>query len=238
MGGIFPDIWKLANVIPIFRKGDKSEPSNYRPIALLSCIGKLQERIVFKNMYNFLIDNNLLYKYQSGFLPHHSTVFKLIDIFHNNCQSFDNNMFSCIVFCDVSKAFDRVWHKGLLFKLRQNGIDGKLFEWLNSYLSQRKQKVCFKSCYSGLKSIFAGVPQGSVLWPLLFLVYINDIAKQLLSLTRLFTDDSSLFYAAANIADIAGIIYHDLQLLSNWAKQWLVTFNLLKTEAVLFTLKN
>ena len=235
--GIFPDIWKLANVIPIFKKGDKSEPSNYRPVALLSCIGKLQERIVFKNMYNFLIDNNLLYKYQSGFLPHHSTVFQLIDIFHNICQAFDNSMFSCIVFCDVSKAFDRVWHKGLLFKLRQNGIDGKLLEWLNSYLSQRKQKVCFKSCYSGLKSIFAGVPQGSVLGPLLFLVYINDIAKQLLSLTRLFADDSSLFYAAASIADIAGIINHDLQLLSNWAKQWLVTFNPLKTEAVLFTLK-
>ena len=235
--GIFPDTWKLANVIPIFKKGDKSQPSNYRPVALLSCIGKLQERIVFKNLYNFLLDNNLLYKYQSGFLPHHSTVFQLIDIFHNICQAFDNNMFSCIVFCDVSKAFDSVWHKGLLFKLRQNGIEGKLLEWLNSYLSQRKQKVGLKSCFSGLKSIFAGVPQGSVLGPLLFLVYINDIAKHLLSLTRLFADDSSLFYSAAHIADIAGIINHDLQLLTNWAKQWLVTFNPLKTEAVLFTLK-
>ena len=106
-------------------------------------------------------------------------------------------MFSCIVFCDVSKAFDRVWHKGLLFQLRQNGIEGKLLEWFNSYLSQRKQKVGLKSCFSGLKSIFAGVPQGSVLGPLLFLVYINDIAKHLLSLTRLFADDSSLFYSAA-----------------------------------------
>ena len=86
--GIFPDIWKLANVIPIFKKGEKSEPSHYRPVALLSCIGKLQERIVFKNMYNFLKDNN-----QSGFLPHHSTVFQLIDIFHNICQAFDNSMF-------------------------------------------------------------------------------------------------------------------------------------------------
>ena len=111
-------------------------------------------------MYNFLIDINLLYKYQSSFPAHHSTVSQLIDIFHNICQAFDNNMFSCIVFCDVSKAFDRVWHNGLLFKLRQNGIDGKLLECLSSYLSQRKQKVCFKSCYSGLKSIFAGVPQG------------------------------------------------------------------------------
>ena len=83
-------------------KGDKSQPSNYRPVALLSCIGKLQKRMVFKNMYNFLIDNNLLYKYQSGFSAHHSTVFQLIDIFHNICQASDNNMFSCIVFCDAS----------------------------------------------------------------------------------------------------------------------------------------
>ena len=107
-----------------------------------------------------------------------------------------------------------------MFKLRQNGIDGKLLEWLSSYLSQRKQKVCFKSCYSGLKSIFAGVPQGSVLGTLLLWVYINDIAKKLLSLIRLFADDSSLFCAAANIADIAGIINHALQMMSNWAKQW------------------
>ena len=114
---------------------------------------------------------------------------------------------------------------------------GKLLEWLNSYLSQRKQKVGIKSCFSGLKSIFAGVPQGSALGLLLFLVYINDIAKHLLSLTRLFTDVSSRFYAAAFIADIAGIINHDLQLLTSWAKQWLVTFNPLKTGAVLFTLK-
>ena len=154
--GIFPDTWKLANVIPIFKKGDKSQTSNYRPVALLSCIGKLQERIVFKKLYNFFLDNNLLYKYQSGFLPHHSTVFQLIDIFHNICQAFDNNMFSCIVFCDDSKAFDRVWHKGLLFKLRQNGIEGKLLEWLNSYLSQSKQKVGLKSCFSGLIYICRG----------------------------------------------------------------------------------
>ena len=99
----------------------------------------------------------------------------------------------------MSIAFDGVWHKGLLFKLRQNGIDGNLFEWLSSYLSQRRQRVCFKSCYSGIKSIFAGVPQVSILGPLLFLVYINDIPKQRLSLTRLFADDSSLSYAAAMI---------------------------------------
>ena len=97
----------------------------------------------------------LLYKYQFGFLPHHSTVFQLIDIVHYIYQAFDNSMLSCIAFCDVSKVFDRARHKDLLFKLQQNGIEGKLLEWLNSYLSQRKQKVGLKSCFSGLKSIFA-----------------------------------------------------------------------------------
>ena len=108
--GIFPDTRKLANVVLIFKKGDKSQPCNYRPVALLSCIGKLQKRNVFKNIYNFLIENNLLHKCQSGIFLHHSTVFQLIDTFHHICQAFDNNMFSCIVFCDVSKVFDRVWH--------------------------------------------------------------------------------------------------------------------------------
>ena len=140
---IFPDKWKLANVIPIFKKGDESQLSDYRPVALLSCIGQLQERI-FKNMYNFLIDNNILYKYQSGFLPYHSTVFQLIDIYHNICQASDNNMFFVLPFVMCLKH---------LIKLRQNGIDGKLLEWLSNNLSQRKQKGCFKSCYSGLKSI-------------------------------------------------------------------------------------
>ena len=115
--GTFPDIWKIANVIPILKKGDKSQPSNYRLVALLNCIGKLEERIVFKNMHYSLLDNNLLYKYQSGFLPQHSIVFQLINIFHNKSLAFDNYMFSCNVFCDVSKAFDRVWHKGFLLKV-------------------------------------------------------------------------------------------------------------------------
>ena len=106
----------------------------------------MQERIVFKKLYNFLLDNNLLYKYQSGFLPHHSTVFQLIDIFHNLCQAFDNNMFSCIVFCDVSKAFDRVWHTGLLLKLRQ-----KAFRMVKQLFMSEKAESWFEIMFFWLK---------------------------------------------------------------------------------------
>ena len=235
--GVFPDKWKLGNLVPLFKKGDKSIPANYRPVSLLSNLGKIQERIVFKHLYNHLHSNNLLYKYQSGFRPGHSTTFQLVDIFHHICQSFDAKQYSCMVFCDISKAFDKVWHRGLLFKLRQKGIKGKLLTWISNYLSDRKQKVQINNATSSLLSVNAGVPQGSVLGPLLFLVYVNDIAENLLSLVRLFADDSSLFFSATNIQDIEGVINHDLAFISSWAKKWLVDFNPIKTVAMLFSLR-
>lgn len=129
------------------------------------------------------------------------------------------------VFCDISKAFDRVWHRGLLFKLRQNGIKGQVLNWITDYLSSRKQQVQVNSATSEVSLISAGVPQGSVLGPLLFLVYVNDISENLLSLTRLFADDSSLFFSATSLEDIQGIINHDLTVILSWALTWLVDFN-------------
>ena len=138
-----------------------------------------------------------------------------------------------MIFCDISKAFDKVWHRGLLFKLRQNGIKGKLLAWISNYLSSRKQRVKINSATSSLLSVNAGVPQGSVLGPLLFLVYMNDTAENLLSLVRLFADDSSVFVSATNFKDIE-VINHDLSLISEWAKKWLVGFNPIKTVAICF----
>lgn len=234
----FPSPWKLGLVMPLQKKGSSELPSDHRPISLLSCLGKLHERIVFKHMYNFFHSNNLIYKYQSGFLPGHSTVYQLIDIYHQIVQSIDAKQYTCMVFCDISKAFDRVWHKGLLFKLRQNGINGKLLQWISDYLTNRKQKVFIGSSMSSPKYLYAGVPQGSVLGPLLFLIYVNDIAEHLLSITRLFADDTSLSFSSTNIQDIEGVLNHDLAVISAWAKQWLVAFNPIKTEAVLFTCSN
>ena len=110
--GIFPECWKFSYVIPIPKKGDENDPSNHRPISLLNLLGKVMKRVIFKHIYNYLHSHNLIYRNQSGFLPGHSKTFQLIDIYHSICNTFDNNQFSCIVFCDISKAFDRVWHRG------------------------------------------------------------------------------------------------------------------------------
>ena len=165
--------------------------SNYRPISLISCVGKSFERIVFKNVYNHLIANSLIYKFQSGFLPGHSTVHHLIEVIHHTCLALENYETTCQIFCDISKAFDRVWHRGLILKLEKYGIHGNL---LACYLFNRSQSVCVDGTYSSKQYITAGVPQGSVLGPMLFLIYINDISEDLTGMTRLFADDTSLTF--------------------------------------------
>ena len=234
----FPSLWKKAVVMPLFKKGSSDTPSNYRPISLISTVGKLMERVVYKHLYNFFHSNNLIYKLQSGFLSGHSSVFQLIDIYNQMCQSFDSKQYTCMVFCDISKAFDRVWHTGLLFKLEQNGIKGDLLKWISNYLSERSQRVFVGSSISDSKMLSAGVPQGSVLGPLLFLIYVNDIVEHLVSISRLFADDTSLSFTSSNINDIEGILNHDLRIITAWAKQWLVDFNPNKTEAILFSINN
>ena len=143
--GKFAEFWKYSNFIPLPKKSDSSDPSNFRPVSLLCGTGKLHERIVFKHIHNFLNENDLIYKYQSELLPNHSTSFQLIDIYHHICQAIDNNQFACMVFCDVSKAFNRVWHKGLIFKLKQLGIDGGVLKWVSNYSDNRQQRVVIKS---------------------------------------------------------------------------------------------
>ena len=165
---IFPSKWKQARVMPIFKKGDANMVSNYRPISLLSVVGKLFERLIHKYIHNFLLDNDLFYKYQSGFLPNNSTVYQLLEIYHSIVTGMEEKKNTCFIFCDVSKAFDRVWHQGLLVKLKAHGITGPLLLFLRNYLSDRKQSVFVNSSMSSFKCTNAGVPQGSVLGPLMF----------------------------------------------------------------------
>ena len=139
--GYFPSNWKDANVTAIHKKEDKSVPSNYRPISLLSQLGKVMERYVHKHIFNYISENSLLTPFQSGFIQGDSTTFQLLHTYHSFLEAVDNGKEVRVVFCDISKAFDRVWHKGLLHKLACMGISGSLLQWFQSYLSNRRQRV-------------------------------------------------------------------------------------------------
>ena len=163
-----PSLWKKANVIPLFKKGKREDINNYRPVSLLSCTSKIFERVVFKHIFDYIRDHKLISKHQSGFQTGDSTVHQLSYLYHMFCKALDCKKDVKIIFCDISKAFDRVWHKGLLYKIRKFGIDGKLLAWFEDYLSQRYQQVTIHGQESSTGLIRAGVPQGSVLGPLLF----------------------------------------------------------------------
>ena len=223
--GIFPDQWKLANVTPIYKKGDKQLVSNCRPISLLLVCSKLFEKIIFTNVYRYLLDNYLISKHQSGFRPGDSTTNRLFYLVHTIHSALDEQKEVRSIFLDISKAFDKVWHNGLLFKLQQNGIEGELLSLLKSYLSNRKQRVVINGFESEWGGIEAGVPQGSVLGPLLFLVYINDLENGIKSNVKFFADDTSLFSIVTNPILSASELNSDLKHIEKWAHQWKMSFN-------------
>ena len=236
--GKVPQMWKEANVTPIFKKEDPSVVSNYRPISLLSAVGKVLEKIVHKHLFNFVREHDLLSALQSGFIPGDSTVNQLIDIYNTFCKSLDEGKEVRAVFCDISKAFDRVWHKGLIFKLESIGVSDSLLRWFSDYLVERKQRVVLPGAASSWKNIKAGVPQGSILGPLLILIYINDIVEDFHSSIRLFADDTSLYIIVDNPLLAANSLKADLTNLHTWASKWLVTFNPSKSESIIFSRKH
>ena len=192
---IYPHTWKLANVTPIFKKGDKQLIKNYRPISLLPICGKFLEKLIFNKLYSYLQLNDLITPNQSGFRPGDSTTNQLLYLVDEIYQAFDSteSLEVRAVFLDVSKAFDKVWHSGLIFKLEQNGVSGSLLKLFENYLSNRKQRVVLNGSFSEHSSIESGVPQGSVLGPLLFLIYINDLERNIKSNIIFFADDTMLF---------------------------------------------
>ena len=233
--GRFPCQWKIAHVTPIHKKGSRDKCTNYRPISLLSCVGKVLERCIQDCLLNYLRINDLITPCQSGFLPGDSTVFQLLSIYNDICKSFDKGVNTQAIFFDVSKAFDKVWHRGLLHKLEAVGIRGSLLEWFTDYLSDRRQAVVIKGAKSHYVPVTAGVPQGSVLGPLLFLIYVNDIVVDIKSVMKLFADDTSMYLSLNNDDIRAEILGSDLEKVSTWATRWKVTFNQAKTELLNFS---
>ena len=233
----FPDKWKEAYVTPVFKSGDRQDKSNYRPISLLSNLGKLLERIVFKKLYEYCKENNLLTWRNSGYKKLDSTVNQMIFISHKIYDALSKGEEVCFVSLDASAAFDRVWHDGLIHKLKNKGISGTLLAWLVNYLTDRKQKVVIKGHSSDWNRNTAGVPQGSILGPLLFLIYVDDIVNDIDSQILLFADDASLFEIINDPETSFLRVNNDLEKLSNWASSWLVKFNPNKTKYMIFSKK-
>lgn len=225
--GVFPDIWKLANIVPIHKRDQKNQLKNYRPISLLPIFGKIFEKLIYNAIYTHIVSCGLLNPNQSGFRPGDSTINQLLSITNYIFQAFDCNPPQDVrsVFLDLSKAFDRVWHDGLIYKLQLYGVSGPFLALLKSFLSKRKQRTVLNGKCSNWKEISAGVPQGSILGPLLFLIYINDLTDELKCNVKLFADDTSIFRVVDDLNEAASDLNHDLEVIRLWAITWRMSFN-------------
>ena len=233
--GSFPSKLKHAVIIPIHKDGDKTDPSNYRPISLLSIFNRIFEKIMYDRLKQFLNKYNIFYEYQYGFLEKRSTEHAILDIVNRIQGNMDKGMFSCGVFIDLQKAFDTIDHYILLQKLSHYGIHGIINKWFRSYLSGRTQTTQVGSYISKKEKSSCGVPQGSVLDPLLFLIYINDIYKASNKLRfYLFADDTNLLYADRKLKSLETVVNAELLSVCDWLSANKLSLNIKKTNFVIF----
>jgi hypothetical protein len=239
--GIFPTLWKSASVVPIHKSGARDDPSNYRPISLLPAISKVMETIVNNHLKRMLEERKLLSPKQFGFRCSRSTCDLLAILTQKWSDALDQSGSVLLVTLDIAKAFDRVWHAGLKCKFPAFGVHDKLFNWLINYLDNRNQCVLIDGCSSNKLPISAGVPQGSVLGPTLFLMFINDITSTCLNPLYLFADDNSLFRIIRSDETLESAtteLQKDLDSLAQWTENWNARFNPTKCEVLLITRKH
>lgn len=230
-----PVIWKTARVTPIFKGGDHTDLSNYRPISILCTIAKVFEKIIFRQLQIYLNHFNILCVNQSGFRPGYSTTTALLKFTNDVFSSLDQSQYTGAIFLDLSKAFDLVDHYLLLDKLKSIGLSRKALLWFNAYLHNRRQFVSFKGTQSQNCIVEKGVPQGSTLGPLLFSIFINDLPQVCQNcLTHLYADDTVVYLSSANLTQLQCLLQEDFNSVQNWINSNLLKLNMTKSNYMLF----
>ena len=234
--GIVPDDWKSALVAPVYKKGPKCKPSNYRPISLTCIASKLMEHILVSNIMTHFDSNDILSPFQHGFRSKHSCETQLISFTQEIFDNLEDGKQTDLIIMDFSKAFDKVDHNLLIDKLFNLGVNLKAVSWIKSFLQNRNQSVVVEGKQSPSVPVMSGVPQGSVLGPCLFLAYINDLPDSLKSRARLFADDT-IVYLTINSPSDPEILQADLHELEKWESSWSMEFNPDKCEVLRITKK-
>jgi len=223
--GIIPDDWKNANICALHKKGSKTNPNNYRPVSLTSQVVKILERLILNDIMEFCKKHNILSCHQHGFQPRCSCLTNLLDCFNDWTYIYDQPKVGCdIIYTDFSKAFDSVPHNRLLLKLSKYGLTGKLHQWIKNFLTTRQQRVIVNGASSKWNHVISGVPQGTILGPLLFLLYINDLPAQLDTTMKLFADDAKVYNSISSTADCAHL-QRNIDSMIAWTNEWLLKFN-------------
>ena len=232
--GVFPDHFKTARIVPIYKAGDRTSCDNYRPIALVKSFSKILEKIVQLNLINHLEINHLLYTHQYGFSKGKSTEHNLLHLINNITTSLNDGNFTVGIFLDLKKAFDVCNHSILLSKLPKYGISGQALNWFTSYLSNRSQKTDIGGHLSSSQNIDISVIQGSLLGPTLFLIYINDFPNCTSLTTFLFADDTSAIKSGPNLNDLFTQINLELSKIATWYRANRMAVNTGKTKYIIF----
>ena len=245
--GIFPDKLKVSKVIPVYKKGENTDIANYRPISLLPSVSKIFERIIHEQITDHFNRYSLLFHSQYGFRSNHSTEYAALELVDKIIAQMDNRKTPISIFLDLTKAFDTIDHNILLHKLEYYGIKGQALDLLKSYLTNRKQYVTYGSVSSDLMEITHGVPQGSILGPLLFIIYVNDLSHATnIFNTILYADDTTLVACLENfnknkdapISEIENQLNTELQKVNEWLNLNKLSINTSKTKGMIFTSAN